>query len=122
MRAKTARPDYVVLAMTHPNAIHPLSEAVFNPEKMGKSTIFASERLLVGFNSFEPGQEHRLHTHDDMDKVYYVLQGKGSFVLEDREIEMEAGMMLIAPGGVPHGIRNSSDARLVVLAVLAPAP
>ena len=78
--------------------------------------------MLVGLNAFEPGQEHRLHTHEGMDKVYHVLEGRGLFVLEDRELEMEAGMMLVAPEGVPHGIRNTSDDRLLVLAIMAPAP
>ena len=36
--------------------------------------------------------------------------------------DTNAGLMLIAPEGVPHGIRNTSSERLVVLAVLAPAP
>ena len=35
---------------------------------------------------------------------------------------MEAGVMLVAPDGVPHGIRNTSDDRLIVLAILTPAP
>jgi mannose-6-phosphate isomerase-like protein (cupin superfamily) len=104
------------------DAIRPLDHAVFHPEKMGKSTLFASSRILVGLNAFEPGQEHRLHTHAGMDKVYHVLEGSGRFVLEDREVEMQAGMMLVAPEGVAHGIRNSSAGRLVVLAILAPAP
>ena len=30
--------------------------------------------------------------------------------------------MVIAPAGVAHGIRNTGEARLLVLAVLAPAP
>ena len=109
-------------ATDYTEAIRPEEHAVFNPEKMGKSTIFSSERILVGLNSFEPGQEHRLHSHEGMDKIYHVLEGKGVFLLEDREIEMEPGLMLIAPEGVAHGIRNTSDERLVVLAVLAPAP
>jgi len=108
--------------MSHPDAIRPEEHAVFDPEKMGKSTLFASERVLVGLNAFEPGQEHRLHTHEGMDKVYHVLRGSGEFLLEDRTIGMEAGVMLVAPSGVPHGIRNSGGERLVVLAVLAPAP
>ena len=113
--------------MTHPQgfqpeAFRPESFATFDSEKMGKSTIFRSERVLVGLNAFEPGQEHRLHTHAGMDKVYHVLEGRGLFVLEDRELEMEAGMMLVAPEGVPHGIRNTSDDRLLVLAIMAPAP
>ncbi|MBU00442.1 MAG: cupin [Gemmatimonadetes bacterium] len=106
----------------HPDTINPESMAAFNPEKMGKSTIFQSERILVGLNAFEPGQAHQLHTHEGMDKVYHVLKGQGLFILEDREIEMEAGLMLVAPEGVPHGIRNHSSDRLIVLAMLAPAP
>ena len=31
-------------------------------------------------------------------------------------------MMLIAPAGVPHGIRNTGGERLLVLAILAPSP
>jgi mannose-6-phosphate isomerase-like protein (cupin superfamily) len=55
-----------------------------------------------------------------MDKVYQVLEGQGEFLLERRTIPMDAGVMLIAPQGVPHGIRNTGTGRLVVLAILAP--
>ncbi len=108
--------------MEHPEALRPEEHAVFNPEKMGKATIFASSRILVGLNAFEPGQEHKLHAHEGMDKVYQVLQGNGLFLLEGRELPMEAGTLLVAPEGVSHGIRNTGDGRLVVLAILAPAP
>ena len=108
--------------MEHPQAIRPEEHAVFRAEKMGKSTLFESQRLLVGLNSFEPGQEHALHAHAGLDKVYQVLQGEGVFVLEDRELAMQAGVMLVAPSGVPHGIRNTGKQRLVVLAILAPGP
>jgi mannose-6-phosphate isomerase-like protein (cupin superfamily) len=106
----------------HPSAIRPEEHAVFDPAKMGKATLFRSERILVGLNCFEPGQAHELHAHAGTDKVYYVVSGRGRFVLEDRELAMEAGAMLVAPQGVPHGIRNSGAERLVVLALLAPAP
>ena len=108
--------------MEHPNAIHPRDHAVYSPDRMGKSTIFRSEHVMVGLNAFEPGQEHALHAHAGMDKVYHVLSGRGMFLLEGREIPMEAGVMLIAPEGVPHGIRNTGGERLLVLAILAPAP
>lgn len=105
-----------------PRVIRPEELAVYDPEKMGKSTLFRSDRILVGLNGFEPGQEHALHTHAGQDKVYYVLSGSGLFLLDDRELAMEAGTMLVAPDGVPHGIRNTGDGRLLVLAVLSPAP
>ena len=108
--------------MHHPTAIRPEQHAAFSPDKMGKSTIFSSDRLLVGLNCFEPGQAHALHTHAGMDKVYHVLRGRGRFLLEDRELDMDAGTMLVAPEGVAHGIRNTGTERLIVLAILAPAP
>jgi len=108
--------------MEHPTAIRPEAYAVFDAEKMGKATLFRSDRILVGLNAFEPGQEHALHAHSGMDKVYQVLTGRGVFLLESGEIAMEPGVMLVAPEGTPHGIRNTGSDRLVVLAILAPAP
>lgn len=108
--------------MNHPELLRPETLARFNTEKMGKSTIFMSERMLVGLNSFEPGQEHALHGHANQDKVYHVLQGNGLFLLEEKNIEMDAGAMLIAPAGVPHGVRNTGTERLIVLVFMAPSP
>lgn len=108
--------------MNHPTPIRPEEHAVYDPERMGKATLFQSDRLLVGLNAFEPGQEHRLHAHSGMDKVYHVLAGRGVFLLEGREEPMAAGTLLVAPAEVPHGIRNTGTERLLVLAILAPSP
>ena len=108
--------------MKHPEPFRPESHAVYDPERMGKATLFRSERLLVGLNAFEPGQEHRLHAHEGMDKVYHVVAGRGVFLLDGREAPMAAGTTLVAPAGVPHGIRNTGGERMVVLAILAPSP
>ena len=108
--------------MTHPSIIRPGEHAAYSAAKMGKSTIFESPRLLVGLNAFEPGQEHALHAHAGQDKVYQVIEGEGLFLLEGRELAMKTGDLLVAPEGVPHGVRNNSSRRLLVLAILAPAP
>jgi len=108
--------------MDHPTPLRPREHAVFSPEKMGKATLYRSDHLLVGLNAFEPGQEHALHAHEGMDKVYQVVEGSGLFLLEGREEPMEEGHLLVAPEGIPHGIRNTGTERLVVLAILSPAP
>jgi quercetin dioxygenase-like cupin family protein len=108
--------------MNHPSVVKPSDHAVYAANKMGKATIFESPRLLVGLNAFEPGQEHALHAHAGQDKVYQVLEGNGLFLLEGRELPMKAGDLLVAPDGVPHGVRNSGGGRLLVLTILAPAP
>jgi mannose-6-phosphate isomerase-like protein (cupin superfamily) len=108
--------------LEHPEPIRPEDHAVYGSERMGKSTLFQSDRLLVGLNAFEPGQEHRLHAHAGMDKVYHVLSGSGTFLLEGRSVPMTAGTLLIAPAESLHGIRNTGSDRLLVLAILAPSP
>ena len=108
--------------MEHPVAIHPRDHAAYSPDRMGKSTLFRSERMLVGLNAFEPGQEHALHAHAGMDKVYHVIEGQGLFLLENGDVPMQAGVLMVAPEGVPHGIRNTGTGRLLVLTILAPAP
>jgi quercetin dioxygenase-like cupin family protein len=106
--------------MKHPTVLRPADHAVWNPDRMGKSTVFESPHMLVGLNAFEPGQSHALHAHAGMDKMYLVIEGEGTFLLDGAELPMRAGDLLVAPEGVPHGVRNSGPGRLLVLAVLAP--
>ena len=108
--------------MKHPAVIRPSEHAEWRSDKMGKATLFESSRLLVGLNGFEPGQSHALHAHAGMDKMYYVIEGEGLFLLDGRQLPMREGDLLVAPDGVPHGVRNVGSRRLLVLAVLAPGP
>jgi mannose-6-phosphate isomerase-like protein (cupin superfamily) len=108
--------------MSDPAVIAAAARAEWRPDKMGKSTIYESSRLLVGLNSFEPGQSHALHAHKGIDKMYYVIEGEGVFLLEGHELPMAAGDVLVAPDSVPHGVRNGGPKRLLILAVLAPGP
>ena len=108
--------------MTHPVVVKPSDHAEWRSDKMGKSTLYQSPRLMIGLNAFEPGQTHALHAHAGMDKMYYVVEGEGVFLLEGRELPAAAGELLVAPEGVPHGVKNTGRKRLLLLAVLAPAP
>jgi len=108
--------------MDHPTVIRPADRAQWRSDRMAKTTIFESPRLLVGLNCFESGQFHALHSHNGMDKMYQVVEGEGILLLDGRELPIKAGEMVVAPEGVPHGIRNDGPVRLVVLVILAPAP
>lgn len=107
--------------MEHPAVIRPTDHAPWRADKMGKVTLFQSARMLIGLNAFEAGHEHLLHAHAGMDKLYQVVEGEGVFLLEGRELPMRAGDLLVAPEGVPHGVRATAG-RLLLLVVLAPAP
>src|SRR5206468_4629776 len=100
---------------------HVPARAAFTSDKMTKLDCFRSDRLLVGLNCFEPGQEQPVHAHDGADKFYFVVAGKARFVIADRSVEARAGDLLLAPAGVPHGVERALE-RTIVLVAIAPAP
>ena len=91
-----------------------------NPDRMYKSTLFESQRLLLGLNCLEPGQADRVHTHLEQDKFYFVLEGEGEFTIGDETVSARAGLAVLAPAGVTHGVRNTGNERLVILMGLTP--
>jgi quercetin dioxygenase-like cupin family protein len=90
------------------------------PEKFYKTTLWQGEHVMVGLNCLEAGQTQPVHAHTGADKFYFVLSGKGNFTVGDEEIILGSGMLVVAPAGVPHGVRNVSDERLSLLVAIAP--
>jgi len=90
------------------------------PEKFYKTTLWQGEHVMVGLNCLEPGQIQPVHAHAGADKLYFVLSGTGSFKVGEEETLAGAGMLVIAPSGIPHGVRNLGDERLSLLIAIAP--
>ena len=93
-----------------------------NPDKVFKSNLFQSDKILVGLNCLTPGQTQHIHTHADQDKFYYVIEGDGEFVVGNEVQQAGAGCTIWAAAGVEHGVTNTSDQLLVLLVGIAPAP
>ncbi|MGC8759609.1 MAG: cupin domain-containing protein [Bryobacteraceae bacterium] len=96
--------------------------AEFLPDRMGKVTLASGERLSAGLNCLLPGQEHAAHVHADQDKLYYVLAGQGEAILGEEAHAVGEGDLVLAPAGVPHGLKNPGPGVLVVMVVFAPPP
>jgi quercetin dioxygenase-like cupin family protein len=104
------------------NAKHVFSQKAFNEQKMHKVNIFETERMFCDLYCFEPGQEQKTHTHAGADKIYYVLEGRGTFHIGGESRELQEHTIVIAPADVEHGVVNTSGARLVLLVYMAPKP
>ena len=100
---------------------HLPARAAFSAAKMTKLDCFRSQRLLVGLNCFEPGQDQQVHQHAGADKVYFVVSGKARFLVGERTIDAGSGDLILAPEGVLHGVERALE-RTVVLVAIAPAP
>lgn len=94
----------------------------FDPVKAVKTNLFESERMFCDVHCLGPGQEQKPHVHEDSDKVYFVLEGCGSFRIGGEEREVGEKNVVHVPPGVEHGVRNTSPANLVLLVFMAPHP
>jgi mannose-6-phosphate isomerase-like protein (cupin superfamily) len=98
------------------------SRAVFLPGKAGKSNLVRGDFLFAGLNAFEPGQAQPVHSHAGQDKLYYVVEGEAIAEVGGEESYAGPTDLVLAPAGVPHGIRNAGPGRLIVMVVFGPPP
>lgn len=94
----------------------------FSLEKMRKVNLFETGNFFCDLYGLEPGQEQKVHSHENADKVYLVLEGSGTFVIGERTLTLGPNEIVCAPAGAPHGVVNSSDRRLSVLVFMTPNP
>ncbi len=104
------------------NFTHYRNHTGSNPDKFFKSTLFQSQRLMLGLNCLEPGQAQHAHTHEGQDKFYFVIGGEGEFVVGGEKYTAGEGAVVWAPAGVDHGVTNNGTKRLTLLVGIAPAP
>ena len=93
------------------------SRAAFAGDKMQKLDCFLTPRLLVGLNSFEPGQSQPVHAHEGADKFYLVLSGKASVTVGDETREVAAGDLVLAPAGIPHGVPAAHERTVMLVGI-----
>jgi quercetin dioxygenase-like cupin family protein len=94
----------------------------FSDDKMQKIPLFDSEKYFCDLYCLKPGQDQRIHTHAESDKIYFVLRGKGTFHIGGQEQVLGAEEIVVARPGEPHGVRNAEDEDLVLLVLMMPRP
>jgi mannose-6-phosphate isomerase-like protein (cupin superfamily) len=58
----------------------------------------------------------KLHYHAKTDEIYYIIDGQGTMILDDDEIEVHKGVVVY----VPRGVRHKAVGALTVLTVCIP--
>jgi mannose-6-phosphate isomerase-like protein (cupin superfamily) len=94
----------------------------FSVDKMQKLPLFESAKYFCDLYCLRPGQDQRIHSHAESDKIYVVLRGRGLFHIAGEEKELISGEAVIARPGQDHGVRNSAAEDLVLLVFMSPRP
>ncbi|MBI3858414.1 MAG: cupin domain-containing protein [Planctomycetes bacterium] len=94
----------------------------FSPEKLAKVSLFESEKMFCDVYAVAPGQEQKPHTHEDCDKIYYVVEGCGLFKIGAEVREVGEKNVVYVPSGVEHSLKNDSGGNLTLLVMMTPHP
>jgi quercetin dioxygenase-like cupin family protein len=94
----------------------------YSDEKMQKVPLFDSGNCFCDLYCLRPGQDQRVHSHAQSDKIYVVVRGTGLFQIGGEERELGKGQAVIARPGEPHGVKNASGEDLVLLVFMTPKP
>ena len=82
-----------------------------------RGAIAGSERLTVLVQNYRPGGFHEPHSHDDCEQIFYVLKGKGEFLLGKDWIRISRGDILYVPRHEEHAARNTGRGTLILIFV-----
>jgi len=84
------------------------------------SPVTGSDQLALGTQQVMQGTGIPTHRHFHMDEVFYVLEGSGSFVLNDVPHSIEKGTTVFIPRNAWHGFQNP-DHELLLLWIVSPS-
>lgn len=90
------------------------ARVIFNTE----NAPFESSFQFVLYNRVPAGKANERHVHDDVEKVYYFLQGSGEVDCGPWTRPVQAGDFLFFPAAIEHEIRADpgEDLEFVVCA------
>jgi quercetin dioxygenase-like cupin family protein len=79
-----------------------------------------SNSLALGTQQVPVGGRIPIHRHAQMDEVFYVVEGSGTFILNDARLSVEKGATVFVPKGSWHGFDKGDKEMLLVWAVVPP--
>lgn len=89
-----------------------LKETLLSPAQMGKNC------KLFGQVTLKPGCEIGYHEHHGETETYYLIQGSGIYKDNDKEYPVEAGDVIFCEDGSGHGLLNTGDTDLILIALI----
>jgi quercetin dioxygenase-like cupin family protein len=83
--------------------------------------VYSAPEAMIVHIAVQPGGFVKQHV-TPVDMEFFVLEGRGTFLLGEESTEAGPGILIPSPRGVPHGMRNAGPGVLRVLAVKNPRP
>ena len=77
-------------------------------------SLFECEELKAAMVIMPPGSEGEWHVHENSHELFDVIEGEGTFLIEEREFTGAPGKSVLVPAGIRHKLHNHGEVPWVV--------
>ncbi len=95
-----------------------IGHVLFSTEGPQPTPLLVEDELKVVVGGLQAGQ--MIPPHPEGQAVYYILQGKGVMIVNDKEYPIEVGDIIIVDRGDVRGVKAESDLAFLAVRVTAP--
>jgi uncharacterized cupin superfamily protein len=92
-------------------------EGTIHFRRLFEAAEFAGPWRFVDYAVLPPGASIGVHRHEGDEELYLVLEGEGRMRLDDEEIDVRAGSVIVNRDGGVHGLVNTGDRDLRLFVV-----
>lgn len=85
-----------------------MSFSIFDYRK-DLANLLVSPHIRARFLRIEPGEIHGMHSHDLGHEVFFILEGRLTFYIDDEEQTLRPGQLCVALADQIHQVRNNGD-------------
>lgn len=88
----------------------------FDPSKVIKRVPIMTDQVIAMVFYIGPNKEIPPHSHEDVDELHYVINGRGEIKIDDESEPMHRGKLVLVPRGKRHHF-SAGDEGLIMLSV-----
>ncbi len=99
-----------------PQTFKDVAELVMSNERYNVLDL-KLEHLTISITELHAGKETRGHKHENIEEVYFCLEGSGEIEVDSGKMKFEKGDVVPIPCGAFHRVYNHSKKDLKFLAI-----
>ncbi|GGJ99192.1 hypothetical protein GCM10007063_21800 [Lentibacillus kapialis] len=94
-------------------------ELTYNKKVVGRKDGINEVEMIIG--EMEEGGDADPHSHEEIEQLMYILEGKMHAKIGGEEAELTAGHSVFIPKKVNHEIKNAGKGNLKFVLIYSPA-
>jgi mannose-6-phosphate isomerase-like protein (cupin superfamily) len=108
--------DMITAQVIHTGDLEGDALSPLNAGGMRNKTLVSVDGATISIQDGSPPK----HLHTNANEIQYILEGKGTIWLGDKEVQVKPGDLVIIPKGTPHGGTKPDGRTIKAIAIKTP--